>query len=93
LFLLALALGQNPDAQKTVAANEATGVEVAAQILPANRFCEFGPKGLCGPIFPLTLTVTNARRTPIIVARRLNVQGCWWGARPSTIWMPTNNET
>ncbi len=79
LVLLALALGQNPDAQKPVAANEATGVEVAAQILPANRFCEFGAKAYM-VYFPIDITVTNARRTPIIVARRLNVQRLLVGA-------------
>ena len=79
LVLLALALGQNPDAQKPVAANEATGVEVAAQLLPANRFCEFGPKAYM-VYFPIDITVTNARRTPIIVARRLNVQRLLVGA-------------
>jgi hypothetical protein len=85
LVLLALALGQNPDAQKPVATNEATGVEVAAQVLPANRFCEFGPKAYM-VYFPIDITITNARRTPIIVARRLNVQRLLMGATIDDIW-------
>jgi len=56
------------------AANDPTaGVEVTAQPLPANKFCEFGPKAYV-VYLPLDVTVANGRRTPIILSRYLHIQ-------------------
>src|SRR5215467_5806024 len=55
-------------------ANDPTaGVEVTAQPLPANKFCEFGSKAYV-VYLPLDVTVANGRRTPIILSRYLHIQ-------------------
>jgi hypothetical protein len=89
-FLLALMPVQNPAAQKPGAASqvpqpEAPGVEVSAQLLPPNRFCEYGPKAYIA-FFPMAITVTNGRRTPIILARQLTVRRVLISENMSRLW-------
>jgi hypothetical protein len=83
VFLLALLPlpVQDPATQKS----EAPGVEISAQLLPPNRFCEYGPKAYVA-YFPIAITVTNGRRTPIIVARQLAVQRLLISANISDLW-------
>ncbi len=88
VFLLALL--PEPAAQKPAAASqapgpEAPGVEISAQLLPPNRFCEYGPKAYVA-YFPIAITVTNGRRTPIVVARQLAVRRLLIGANISDLW-------
>jgi hypothetical protein len=72
------------DAAKPVIAAEVTGVEVSAEALAPNRFCEYGPKAYM-VYFPIEVTITNARHTPIIVAKGLNVQRILLGANVSDL--------
>jgi hypothetical protein len=90
VFLLALLPAQHPAAQKPgtasqVPAPEAPGVEISAQPLPPNRFCEYGPKAYVA-YFPIAITVTNGRRTPIIMARQLSVRRVLISATLSDLW-------
>jgi hypothetical protein len=90
VFLLALPPAQNPAAQKPgtasqVPAPEAPGVEISAQLLPPNRFCEYGPRAYVA-YFPIAITITNGRRTPIIVARQLSVRRVLISANISDLW-------
>ncbi len=90
LFLLMVALAQNKDAQsnaapKPAAPPELPGVEVAAQFLIPTKFCEYGPRAYI-VYFPVEITVTNGRRTPIILARQLTISRLLLGANISEVW-------
>src|SRR5260370_6420308 len=84
-FLLALTPMQDPAAQKQLASAEAPGVEVSAQIPLPNRFCEYGLKAYIA-FFPITITITNGRRTPIILARQITVRRVLIGENMSNLW-------
>ncbi|HWX55986.1 MAG TPA: hypothetical protein VN176_15465 [Verrucomicrobiae bacterium] len=81
--MIALAAIQTGPA-KPVTAGEVGGVEVSAEVLASNRFCEYGPKAYM-VYFPIEVTITNARHTPIIVAKGLNVQRILLGASVSDL--------
>src|SRR5437588_3256866 len=59
--------------QATAEDNRTAGVEVTARPLPPSRFCAFGPRAYV-VYLPMEVTVANGRRTPIILARSLNIQ-------------------
>jgi hypothetical protein len=90
LFLLMLVPAQNKDAQsnsahKPAAPPEVPGVEVSAQFLTPTKFCEYGPKAYL-VYFPVEITVTNGRRTPIILTRQLSISRVLLGANISEVW-------
>src|SRR6266404_6076181 len=90
LFLLMLVLAQSKDAQsngapKPAVPPELPGVEVSAQFLVPTKFCEYGPKAYV-VYFPVEITVTNGRRTPIILARQLTISRVLLGANISEVW-------
>src|SRR5260370_20765570 len=90
LFLLMLVLAQSKDAQsngapKPAAPPELPGVEESAQFLLPTKFCEYGPKAYI-VYFPFEITVTNERRTPIILARQLTISRVLRGAHISAAW-------
>ena len=85
VFLLPLLPVQDASTQKPTPSTEPPGVEVSAQLLPPQRFCEYGPRAYIA-YFPIAITVTNGRRTPIIVARQLAVRRVLISANLSDLW-------
>jgi hypothetical protein len=66
-------VAQQSQTQATAPTDPTAGVEVTALALDPARFCAFGP-GAYVVYVPIDVTIVNGRRSPIILARALQVQ-------------------